>query len=173
MPEIDKATRGHLTGCIMAGDAWEQASYTANELADACTCITQLQADCAKVIAERDALKRAVNGLASDVRLATMINETISKLHDSAEDGAERLSTQVATLTAENTVLRDAATDAVAISDAALKACPVEQKMIDGKTKCPICGATADQTCFRAASADYRAIGLIRNALAKAKDAAK
>tara|TARA_R110002074_G_scaffold262994_1_gene435076 strand:+ start:1111 stop:1521 length:411 start_codon:yes stop_codon:yes gene_type:complete len=74
-------------------------------------------------------------------------------------------------LTAERDALREALTDAVAISDAAVKACPVEQRKVDGDTPCPLCRATSSQTCFRCANADYRAMSMIRAALTRSQEA--
>lgn len=55
--------------------------------------------------------------------------------------------------------------DAVAISDAAEKACPVNKGRCAFNDRCPICGAAANETCFRTAAADYRAMQMVRRAL--------
>ena len=56
--------------------------------------------------------------------------------------------------------------DAISVSDAAEKACPVNQGRIKGSEVCPLCGALSNQTCFRTASADYRAMQMVRTAVA-------
>jgi len=56
--------------------------------------------------------------------------------------------------------------DAIAISDAAKKACPVNAGRIAAEDKCPLCGANANETCFRTAAADYRAMQIVRKARA-------
>ena len=55
--------------------------------------------------------------------------------------------------------------DAVAISDAARKACPVEAGRCAFNDKCPLCGTLANETCFRTANADYRAMAIVRSIL--------
>lgn len=55
--------------------------------------------------------------------------------------------------------------DAVAVSDAAEKACPVNQGKVAANAKCPLCSAEANETCFRTAAADYRAMQMVRTAL--------
>lgn len=52
--------------------------------------------------------------------------------------------------------------DAIAVSDAAEKACPVYAGRIAANDKCPLCGAMATETCFRIAAADYRAMHMVR-----------
>lgn len=56
--------------------------------------------------------------------------------------------------------------DAVAVSDAAEKGCPVNKGRVKVTDKCPVCGAMANETCFRTAAADYRAMQMVRRALA-------
>ncbi|QOT71915.1 hypothetical protein H5V43_01690 [Sphingobium fuliginis] len=56
--------------------------------------------------------------------------------------------------------------DAIAISDAAEKACPVNKGRCGFNDKCPLCGAKASETCFRTAAADYRAMKMVREAYA-------
>ena len=63
----------------------------------------------------------------------------------------------------------DIVRDAIAASDAAEKACPVNQGRVKGSEPCPLCGALANQTCFRTASADYRAMQMVRRATASAE----
>lgn len=60
----------------------------------------------------------------------------------------------------------DLINDAIAVSDAAEKACPVNQGRLKASDACPLCGALSNQTCFRTASADYRAMHMVRRAVA-------
>lgn len=56
--------------------------------------------------------------------------------------------------------------DAIAISDAAEKGCPVNQNRVKGSDPCPLCGAMSNQVCFNTVSADYRAMRMVRQAVA-------
>lgn len=55
--------------------------------------------------------------------------------------------------------------DAIAVSDAAEKACPVNQGRVKASDACPLCGARDNEACFRTASADYRAMQMVRRSL--------
>ena len=60
----------------------------------------------------------------------------------------------------------DLINDAIAVSDAAEKVCPVNRGLVKGSEACPLCGALSNQACFRTASADYRAMQMVRRAVA-------
>lgn len=62
--------------------------------------------------------------------------------------------------------------DAITVSDEAEKACPVNKGRVKAADKCPMCGAMANETCYRTAAADYRAMQMVRRAVATLKGGA-